>query len=573
MAYIKTTTNKEGRTHVYLVEGYRKDGKVKQRIIHKYGLLDELEAVEPGILERLKKEAKAGLLNSNQTIQVTYDLLEPMNEPDKSYGWMVLDYLFEELKLHDFMKKVKTKSNYDLSTALKLLVFQRILNPNSKLATVASQADLFGDWDINLNAIYRYLDKLDEIKNDIQLHLHQEISRLTNREGRLVFYDVTNYYFETDIPDEEEISEDGEVIRVGLRRRGPSKEHRPKPIVQLGLFMDTNGIPISYKLFRGNQTDPVTYLPAVEEVKKQFGIERIIVVADKAMNSKTNVSAMFEQGDGWLFSQKHRGKRGAPKDIQEQILNPEDWHFNQTETFAKKSYIRSRKLGTRKNAPVVEEKVVITWSKKYADRERIRREGALEYASKLTNAELFRQTSKKGGKKYLDLSYLDKETGELKPFSPIIKIDKDQVAFDAQFDGINVLVTSEINMSDEAILDSYKQLSKIEDCFRVTKTEIESRPVYVWTEKHIQAHFLTCFIALILIRLLQYKTNWVMSPARMINALNSAKATHLQDDYYRLQENSDMKELNKLLGHDWQRGIVKFEELKNYAKNSYTTLK
>lgn len=573
MAYIKTTTNKEGRTHVYLVEGYRKDGKVKQRIIHKYGLLDELEAVEPGILERLKKEAKAGLLNSNQTIQVTYDLLEPMNEPDKSYGWMVLDNLFEELKLHDFMKKVKTKSNYDLSTALKLLVFQRILNPNSKLATVASQADLFGDWDINLNAIYRYLDKLDEIKNDIQLHLHQEISRLTNRESRLVFYDVTNYYFETDIPDEEEISEDGEVIRVGLRRRGPSKEHRPKPIVQLGLFMDTNGIPISYKLFRGNQTDPVTYLPAVEEVKKQFGIERIIVVADKAMNSKTNVSAMFEQGDGWLFSQKHRGKRGAPKDIQEQILNPEDWHFNQTETFAKKSYIRSRKLGTKKNAPVVEEKVVITWSKKYADRERIRREGALEYASKLTNAELFRQTSKKGGKKYLDLSYLDKETGELKPFSPIIKIDKDQVAFDAQFDGINVLVTSEINMSDEAILDSYKQLSKIEDCFRVTKTEIESRPVYVWTEKHIQAHFLTCFIALILIRLLQYKTNWVMSPARMINALNSAKATHLQDDYYRLQENSDMKELNKLLGHDWQRGIVKFEELKNYAKNSYTTLK
>lgn len=573
MAYIKTTTNKEGRTHVYLVEGYRKDGKVKQRIIHKYGLLDELEAVEPEILERLKKEAKAGLLNSNQTIQVTYDLLEPMNEPDKSYGWMVLDNLFEELKLHDFMKKVKTKSNYDLSTALKLLVFQRILNPNSKLATVVSQADLFGDWDINLNAIYRYLDKLDEIKNDIQLHLHQEISRLTNREGRLVFYDVTNYYFETDIPDEEEISEDGEVIRVGLRRRGPSKEHRPKPIVQLGLFMDTNGIPISYKLFRGNQTDPVTYLPAVKEIKKQFGIERIIVVADKAMNSKTNVSAMFEQGDGWLFSQKHRGKRGAPKDIQEQILNPEDWHFNQTETFAKKSYIRSRKLGTRKNAPVVEEKVVITWSKKYADRERIRREGALEYASKLTNAELFRQTSKKGGKKYLDLSYLDKETGELKPFSPIIKIDKDQVAFDAQFDGINVLVTSEINMSDEAILDSYKQLSKIEDCFRVTKTEIESRPVYVWTEKHIQAHFLTCFIALILIRLLQYKTNWVMSPARMINALNSAKATHLQDDYYRLQENSDMKELNKLLGHDWQRGIVKFEELKNYAKNSYTTLK
>ncbi|HFU3805384.1 TPA: IS1634 family transposase, partial [Streptococcus suis] len=419
MAFIRTTTNKEGRTHVYLAESYRIDGKTKQRIIKKYGLLDDLEAEEPGILERLKREAKAGSLTENTTVHLSLDLLAPMNEPDKSYGWMVFDNLFEELKLPHVMKQVKTKANYDLTKALKLLVFQRILNPTSKLATVETQADLFGDWNISLNAIYRHLDTLNKLKDDIQLHLHQEISRLTNREGRLVFYDVTNYYFETDIPDIEEQTDDGEIIKVGLRRRGPSKEHRPKPIVQLGLFMDTNGIPISYKLFRGNQTDPVTYLPAVEEVKKQFGIDRTVVVADKAMNSKTNVSAMLEQGDGWLFSQKHRGKKGAPKDIQEQILTPEGWHFNAKETFAKKSYIRNRKLGTRKDSPIIKEKVLITWNKKYADRERIRREGALEYASQLTNAELFRQTSKKGGKKYLDLTYIDKETGEIKPFSPL----------------------------------------------------------------------------------------------------------------------------------------------------------
>ncbi|HFI0348806.1 TPA: IS1634 family transposase, partial [Streptococcus suis] len=152
-------------------------------------------------------------------------------------------------------------------------------------------------------------------------------------------------------------------------------------------------------------------------------------------------------------------------------------------------------------------------------------------------------------------SYLDKETGEIKPFSPLIQLDLEQVKFDAQFDGINVLVTSEIELSDEAILDSYRQLSKIEDCFRVTKTELESRPVYVWTEEHIQAHFLTCFIALILIRMLQYRTNWAMSPERMISALNSAKATRLQDDYYRLQESPDMQELNKLLGIEWNRGL------------------
>lgn len=573
MAFIKTTTNKEGRTHVYLVEGYRKDGKVKQRILKKFGLLDELEQEEPGILERLKREAKTGLLTEPKILQVSYDLLAPMNEPDQSYGWMVLDNLFEELKLTEFLKTVKTKTDYNLAQVLKLLVFQRILNPDSKLATYASQVDLFGNWEIPLNAIYRSLDKLNGLKEELQFHLHKEVSRMTKREAHLVFYDVTNYYFETDIPDKELVSEEGEILLEGLRRRGPSKEHRPKPIVQLGLFMDTNGIPISYKLFRGNQTDPITYLPAVREVKKQFDLERIIVVADKAMNSQTNVSEMLEKEDGWLFSQKHRGRKGAPKDIQERILNPEGWEFNQDLTFAKKSYIRERKLGKKKDSPLVKEKVLITWSKKYADRERIRREGALEYASQLTNAELFRQTSKKGGKKYLDLQYIDPQTGELKPYSPLITIDQEQVDFDAQFDGVNVLVTSEIEMKDEEILDAYKELAKIEDCFRVTKTELESRPVYVWTEEHIQAHFLTCFIALVHLRLLQHQIDWKMSPERVINALNSAKASRLQDNYYRLQENSDMQELNRLLGIEWNKGFVKFEELKQYAKVPYTTQK
>lgn len=573
MAFIKTTTNKEGRTHVYLVEGYRKDGKVRQRILKKYGLLDELEVEEPDILERLKREAKEGLLTEPQFFQVSYDLLAPMNEVDQSYGWMVLDNLFEELKLTEFLKTVKSKSEYDLAQVLKLLVFQRVLNPDSKLSTYASQVNLFGHWEISLNAIYRSLDKLDTLKEKLLLHLHKEVSRMTKREARLVFYDVTNYYFETDIPDETVVSVDGEILKEGLRRRGPSKEHRPKPIVQLGLFMDTNGIPISYKLFRGNQTDSITYLPAVEEVKKQFGIERIVVVADKAMNSSYNISEMIHQKDGWLFSQKHRGRRGASKELQTQILNPNDWQFNKELTFAKKSYLRERKLGTKKDSPLVKEKVLITWSKKYADRERIRREGTLEYASQLTNAELFRQTSKKGGKKYLDLHYLDEKTGELKPFSPLVTIDHEQVDFDAQFDGVNVLVTSEVGMTDEEMLEAYKELAKIEDCFRITKTELESRPVYVWTENHIQAHFLTCFIALIHLRLLQHQINWKMSPRRIANALNSAKATRLQDNYYRLQESPDMQLLNRLLGMEWNKGFVKFEELKNYAKAPYTTPK
>lgn len=196
---------------------------------------------------------------------------------------------------------------------------------------------------------------------------------------------------------------------------GPSKEKRRNPIVQMGLFLDKKGVPISYQLFPGNQTDPIIYLPAIQQVKKQFGIKRIVVVADKATNSKNNIKETLEKGDGYLFQIKHHGRRDASKEIQAFILDNSDCQFNTELTFAKKSMIRERVLvaGTKKREEVsVKEKVLVTWNKKYDIREKVRRNGAIEYASKLTNAELFRQTSKKGGKRYLDLFTIDEETGE-----------------------------------------------------------------------------------------------------------------------------------------------------------------
>jgi transposase len=573
MAYMRKVKNREGREYAYLVEGYRVGDKVRSRTLRNFGSIDELEEKEPGAFERLKREAKDGKLveKISLELEVSFDLTKPIGYEDKKYGWKLLDEVFEGLELSDFLRtNKKSNSKIDLAKALKLLTFQRILEPGSKLNTIKSQEGLFGNWVIDENTIYRSLDELFELKETLQLQVHNQIVKKIGRIATLVFYDVTNYYFETDIDDTDQLDEQGNVVEEGLRRRGPSKEHRPKPIVQLGLFMDTNGIPISYKLFRGNQTDPITYLPAIEQVKKQFGIERIVVVADKAMNSKNNLSETLEKGDGWLFSQKHRGKRGAPKEVQNFLLNPEGWVFNETLTFAKKSMIRERKLNGK---VVVQEKVLVTWNKKYADREKIRRDGALEYASKLTNAELFIQTAKKGGKKYLELSILDKETGEKKPFAPFIQLNQEEADFDAQFDGMNVLVTSEIHMTDEEMMAQYKELSRIEDCFRVTKTEFHSRPVFVWTKEHIEAHFLTCFLALVLIRIIQHACGWALSPARIVNALNSAKASKLIKGYYKVQANTDLIELHDKLGIKWDKEVVKVEDLNKYANGWFTTLK
>lgn len=573
MAFIRKQKNREGKIYIYLVEGYRENGKVKQRMLKNYGILEELEKIEPNIYERLKREAKEGLLPeiTEKQLELTLDLTKKIDNPDKNYSWLLLDELYNNLGISNvtdkYMKKNK-KTKYDISKILKLLTYQRILSPKSKFATVKSQKELFGNWNITENQMDRALDKLNDLKKEIQLTIHNNIKKTIGRAATLVFYDVTNYYFETDLDDEDIADENNKVKEKGMRKRGPSKENRKNPIVQMGLFMDSNGVPITHMLFPGNETDPITYLPAIEEVKKQFGIERIVSVADKAMNSNKNIKEILEKKDGWIFSQKFRGQRGAPKDIQAFILDENSWQYNKERNFAKKSMIRERKID---KDTVVKEKVLVTWNQKYANREAIRRNGALEFAEGLRQPEKYRMSCKKGGKKYLELYVIDKKTGEMKPMTPFIDINYKLAEYDAQFDGVNVIVTSELELSEEEILENYQELYKIEDCFRITKTELKTRPVYVWTKEHIESHFLTCFLALVLLRILQYKTNWELSAKRIIDGLNSGKAEELTRGYWNVKANDNFKILNNILGIVWENKYVKYENLKKYAAGWYTT--
>ena len=572
MSFIVKRKNREGNYYVYLVESYRIKDKTHTRTLESYGRLDILERNEPGVYERLRNEAQERLIGRTipKRLEVSYDSEQEISYNIKQYGWKLFESIFEMINVKEALKDTFDDSNKatELLEVLKLLTYQRVLKPGSKLYTQKSQSNLFGSWDINENKMYRSLKDLFLAKENIQVRAHEGIMHHIGRQATLVFYDVTNYYFDIDYNDPDIVDEVTGEITEGFRKKGPCKAKSGNPIVQLGLFMDTNGIPISYKLFKGNTVDAKTYIPAIEQVKKQFGIERIIVVADKAMNSKMNVGLTSKNNDGWLFSQKHRGKRGANKVIQDFILDSTDWVFNKQATFAKKSMIHQRKL---EKGIEITEKIVVTWNKKYAVREKIRRDGALDYARKLTNPELFRQTAKRGGKKYLEIMYKDKVTKELKPFNPLITIDQDKVDFDEQFDGVNVLVTSEIHMSDDKIITHYGSLYKIEDCFRVTKTEFNAKPVYVRLEEHIEAHFLTCFLSLIIIRVLQHKSNWKFSARKLIEAINSAKAIELTKGFYKVTASEDLKELFKMLNIDFNKEIVRHEDIKNFNKSWCTT--
>ena len=218
------------------------------------------------------------------------------------------------------------------------------------------------------------------------------------------------------------------------------------------------------------------------------------------------------------------------------------------------------------NKKEITEKILVTWNQKYDFREKVRRRKSVEYAEKLTAGERFRLTMKKGGKRYLEVESLDEETGEIKRLTPHISIDQDQIAFDEQFDGISVLITSETEMSDEETLTSYRSLSRIEDCFKVMKTTFDARPIYVWTRPHIDAHFLVCFISLIIMRLLEQRLNRQFSPERIQAALQSAQCRPMGQGYWEVFGNNDFLEINEILEKKWNRQYVPLEVLKKYGK-------
>jgi len=573
MAYISKVKNREGTHYLYLKESYRVGNKTKTRILKSFGKLETLEKNEPDIYQRLCKEAKAGLLaeDSKKKILIQFDMDTPLGQNElQNYGWKIIDEAYKFLGISAVVKEHQENSKFEFSLdeTLKNLVIQRCILPGSKKKNIELQNSLVGEWNLKLHDTYRALEHINRLKVDIQKAMHKSISNSIGRVALLVFYDVTNYYFDTDFNDEDILDENDKIIYKSLRKRGPSKEKKPKPIVQLGLFMDSNGIPISYKLFSGNHTDPITYIPAIEQVKKQYGIKRVVTVADKAMNSAKNVTTTLANGDGWLFSQKVRGTRGVAKDIQEFVLDKNGWKYNEELTFALKSKIRKRKLS---NGKTIDEKIVVTWSEKYANREKKRRKGALEYASKLTNAELYRMTSKKGGKKYLDVKYYDKDTGDELPYNPFISIDEEQVKEDAQYDGLNVILTSELDMDEEQIISSYHQLHKIEDCFRVTKTSLHSRPIYVRNDNHIQGHFLTCFVSLTIIRFIKKVLDEKYSEERIIEAIKSAQVSPLGKGISQVYANEDLKKINKQLGITFDLKYVEDEKIRKYAYRVFPT--
>ncbi|MBQ9057695.1 MAG: IS1634 family transposase, partial [Atopobiaceae bacterium] len=507
--HLKQTRQKSGKTNLSIVESWWDPAmkRSRQRTIENLGYLEDLTckhddpvawaralAAEMTEAKRVCEQAVSIEIHPTQKIDKRTDNV-------KNIGCAAVLSQYAALGIERALRNHMRGSDaqYDLNAVCRLLVCERIVEPGSKLSAFNNRGRYFFRTEFSEDDVYRALDELVAAKSAVISAMNRSVAQAGMRDMSCVYYDVTNYYFETDTEDE-------------LRCKGVSKEHRAGPIVQMGLLQDVRGIPISYRKFSGNTSDSTTMIPVLSDLKKDYKLNRVICVADKALNCSDNIAAAVALGDGFVFSQSVRGTKSDTA-LKAWVLS-DSGYASQTEdgsTFKSKSkqgyktvHLKAADTASGKAQDIqVEVKYVAFWSQKYERRARHEREKLIEKARKLVSSpSSYTRATSYGAAQYVKNLHFDKETGEVVDGAKL-ELDLDAIAEAQKYDGYYLIVTSETDWADSRIIDTYRELWRIEESFKVTKSELKTRPVYVWTPEHIEAHFLICYIALVILRLLQ----------------------------------------------------------------------
>jgi transposase len=429
------------------------------------------------------------------------------------------------------------------------LVYSRALNPSSKKKAYENKGNYFFELpDFSLDDVYRSLSHLAAMKDDLTLHLHKRIQETRGRDCSLVFYDVTNYYFESETLE-------------GLRQKGVSKENRETGIVQMGLFIDNEGIPITYELFPGNTNDMSTMRPILEKIKKEYGLGKITIVADKGNNTGENLAYIDNEDDYYIISQRIRARGTELANI---VLNQEDYEWNQEGNFKSKSVERDRVVKRADGSSyTITEHLLCFWSQNEEKYQRAKRGHLDERITKyIENPALLNASNSFGIKKYFKKVMVDKKTGEVLKAKATYEFNQEKYERDLALDGYYCIVTNDLSLEPLDIIHHYHQLSKIEESFKVTKTDLEGRPVYVWTDDHIKGHFLTCYLALVLYRLLQKKLDKPYPIHQLKEALNLASIKEMNRKIYIFEKRSPLYyAIEQHFGIDLNRKYMRKEKL------------
>lgn len=455
-----------------------------------------------------EKEAKKGVL-----LKLSSSMLIDKNARNScNAGYLFLQDIYYSLGLDKICGSIseKYKFDYDLNDILSMLVYSRIIAPGSKLSSLESAQRFLEQPKCELHQVYRALEVIAKENDFFQSELYKSSQNVINRKKEVLYYDCTNYYFE--IEDEDD-----------FRKYGVSKEHRPNPIVQMGMFMDADGIPLAFSVFDGNQNEQPSMSPLEQKIIKDFETSDFIVCTDAGLSSTANRKFNSIQGRGFVTTQSIKKLKGFLQDF---CLEDDGWYLQGSnkkhklseldeEADYEKVFYKDRWI----NENNLEQHLIVTYSIKYRNYQRTIRARQVERARKFVESpSQLTKNRANDPKRFIEQEHCTPD-GEAAS-KTITSLNQEQIDNEAKYDGLYAVCTNlEYDVSD--IIKINQKRWEIEECFRIMKTEFKARPVYLSRKDRITAHFTTCFTALVIYRILEHKLNEKYTCEELIDTIRS----------------------------------------------------
>jgi len=558
----------------YVIKDVYNNGKRTTKIVETLGtekdLKEKLDGRDPyewakeyisQLNEKEKESKRKVIIERHQSKLINKDEKNSYNG-----GYLFLQQLYHQLGLNKISKDISSryKFTFDLDAILSRLVYGRILFPSSKLNTFEESKHLLEQPTFELQHIYRALEVIAKESDFIQSQLYKNSTLVSKRNNRILYYDCTNYFFE--------IEQEG-----GLKQYGISKEHKPNPIVQMGLFMDGDGIPLAFSINNGNTNEQVTLKPLEKQIIDDFKLSKFVVCTDAGLSSTDNRKFNNINQRSFITTQSVKKLK---KHIKQWALSPEGWTHSSSKdlvninkidedpilyeefknvTFYKERWIKEDGL---------EQKIIVTYSIKYRDYQRQLRSRQLDRAIKLINNS--RNINKKSQNDYKRFITTTKVTddGEIAQKS-IYSLNEEIIAKEAMYDGFYAVCTNLDDDPSEIAKINHRRW-EIEECFRIMKTEFKARPVFLRNDDRIKAHFTTCFLALVLYRYLEKKLNNKFTTSEIINQLRNMNFHAIPGEgYMPIYTRTDFTDaLHETFGFRTDYQIISNREMKKIYKST-----
>ena len=572
---MKVTTSKSKNSEsFYICRSYiDSNGKSTSKVVKKLGTLNELskelDTDRDGVMAWAKEQARIETKKYKENERTKTVLIpfhaDRMLEYDKQKlfkgGYLYLQFIYYRLQLDKVCRKIRTrhKFKYDLNAILSDLIYTRILDPSSKRSSFKAASDYLEPPAYELHDIYRSLSVMSEEMDFIQSEVYKNSSFIGKRNDRILYYDCSNYYFEIE-------QEDGE------KKYGKSKEHRPNPIIQMGLFIDGDGLPLAFSLFPGNQNEQTSMKPLEQKILQQFGHEKFIYCCDAGLGSENNRSFNHLGQRSFIVTQsikklpsedkewalKKTGFRRLSDNAEVDITNLSDSNSNEL-------YYKDEPYTTKK----LHQRLIITYSPKYATYQKTLRQKQLERAEKMVTGGKVKKQRKNPNDPARFVGKVavtkDGEAADIHYY-----LDEEKIAEEERYDGLYAICTDLLDDNVADILKVSEGRWQIEDCFRTMKTDFSARPVYVRREDRIHAHFLTCFLALLIIRLLKRELGDICTYEELLAKLKTMNFADIEEQgfmpLYKRDKLTDA--LHEICGFRTDYQFITKQSMKSIQKHS-----